>query len=174
MTWWSQGAGCTLEKPENIGMAKTVYDRDDCIGTIFNKYLTFTCSKSVEIFQVDIFCKIVFIQVKRKLRIFVYNWSIIDTLFLTKLIPNWHKLNLFVIKCGSLVVIWCTLYALKLFFSEKLSESLTGIETVTFWSPVRCSMWVHVAQWLEHLTGDQRDTGSIPVRDSESISKQNS
>ena len=36
-------------------------------------------------------------------------------------------------KCGSLVVIRCSVYdALKLFYSEKLYESLTGIEPVTF------------------------------------------
>ena len=44
-----------------------------------------------------------------------------------------------VIKCGSLVVIWCSLYGLKLFCAEKLSESLTGIEPVTFWLLARSS-----------------------------------
>ena len=38
---------------------------------------------------------------------------------------------------------------LKLFYSEKLSESLTGIEPVTFWSPVRCSNhWATLTQMV--------------------------
>ena len=40
-------------------------------------------------------------------------------------------------------------YALKLFYSEKLYESLTGIESVNFWSPVRCSNhWAALTQMV--------------------------
>ena len=40
-------------------------------------------------------------------------------------------------------------HALKLFYSEKLSESLTGIEPVTFRSPMRCSdHWVTRTQMV--------------------------
>ena len=31
-TWWSQGAEGTLGEPKNIGMAKTVYERDNCVA----------------------------------------------------------------------------------------------------------------------------------------------
>ena len=33
------------------------------------------------------------------------------------------------------------------------------------------TIWDFVAQWLEGLTGDQKVTGSIPVRGSESFSE---
>ena len=43
-------------------------------------------------------------------------------------------------------------HALKLFHSEKLSESLTGIEPVTLWSPVRCSNQYINVTFAHHLS----------------------
>ena len=45
-----------------------------------------------------------------------------------KLVKLFTSFNTDVAKCGSSVDIWFYAHALKLFYSEKLSESLTGIE----------------------------------------------
>ena len=47
--------------------------------------------------------------------------------------------------------LWCSIYdALILFYWEKRSESLRGIEPITFWSPVRCSN--HWATWTQMVS----------------------
>ena len=95
-------------------------------------------------------------------------FSLPRTLFVSHNISPRMLLN--VVAC---VVIWCYTHALKLFHSQKLHASLTGNEPESFWSPVWCSNHhmdsdgerkLHLAQWLEHLTVDQKVTGWIPVR----------
>ena len=72
-------------------------------------------------------------------------------------------------KTGQNIGIYCSNATQALSQTQKnVSEHQTGIEP-SIHRGLLSAIWVLVAQWLEHLTSDQKVAGSIPIWGSETF-----